>query len=93
MKTNDILLAHDFGGNCWYFMQVVKTTEKTVTVRQIMSNRMAGMPKKGEFFGEPITRKVSKDGRIRVSDYTSAGLWDGHPLCIMGFFGMNQNLY
>lgn len=94
MKTNDILLAYHFGGGMYYFMQVVRTTAKSVTVRQIRSNRKAGTPCPNEFADdEELTRRIRPDGTIRLNEYAEAELWDGHPLCIMGFFGMNQNLY
>lgn len=94
MKTNDILLAYNHGGGIWYFVQVVRTTSKSVTVQQIYSKRATGMPCPNEFSeDEQFTRMVRPDGSIRLNEYTYAQPWDGRPLQIMGFFGMNQNLF
>lgn len=94
MKTNDILLAYNHGGGFWYFLQVIRTTEKPVTVRQLFSKRSTGMPCPNNFADDDaLTRKVRPDGTIRLSEYAYAQVWDGKPLQIMGFFGMNQNLY
>lgn len=94
MKKNDILLAYNHGGGFWYFVQVIRTTDKTVTVQQVYSTRSEGTPCPNKFSDdEQLTRKVRPDGSIRLNEYAYAEKWDGRPLQIMGFFGMNQNLF
>lgn len=95
MKTNDILLAVNYYSNMYYFLQVVKATEKTVTVRRIISNKREGTPCVNEFDDErePMTKRVN-DGKIRLGDWTSAKKWDGKPLDEWSpMWGKNYNLY
>lgn len=95
MKTNDILLACNVFSDMYHFLQVVKATDKTVTVRRIYANKREGTPMVDMFVDdvEPMTKRV-KDGRIRLSDWTSAEVWDGQPLCNEHpVWGLNYNLY
>jgi len=97
MKTNDILLAQDVYSNMYWFLQVVKATDQTVTVRRIKANRTNGMPLANEFreglFGHPMAKRV-KNGRIRLGDWASAELWNGEPLHEEHpNWGLNYNLY
>lgn len=95
MKKNDILLAVDYYSDMYYFLQVVKATDKTVTVRRINSNKAKGIPcpnEWNEWDGEPMNKRVS-NGKIRLGSWTTAEPWDGKPLHNVGAFGVNQNLY
>ena len=69
------------------FYEVVKATEKTVTIRQIASKEvesdtsMSGyvIPDKGNYIGEPMRRKIiNAFGHTFVSlnSYSSASIWD-----------------
>lgn len=94
MKTNDILLAYNFYSNYYYFLQVVKATDKTVTVRRIRANQRKGTPCPNEFHDERPMNKRVKNGRISLSDWTSARVWDGQPLHEEHpMWGTNYNLY
>lgn len=95
MKLNDILLAHDVYSNMYYFLQVVKATKATVTVREIHACKRTGMPMVGEFkdYHDPITKRVN-DGRISLGTWTGARLWDGKPVHEEHpMWGLNYNLY
>lgn len=95
MKLNDVLLAVDYYSDMYYFLQVTKVTAKTVTARRIYASRRTGTPLVGEFNEdhEPMTKKVN-DGRIRLSTWASARLWDGKPVHNEHpIFGVNYNLY
>lgn len=72
------------------FFQVVKTTDKTVVVRELMQETrhehylMAGtaLPKKGEFVGKPIRKTVKtgfSDKDILSFDHGIAHIWNGKP--------------
>lgn len=95
MKPNDILIAENVYSNMVYFLQVVRATRATVTVREIHACKRTGLPMVGQFkdYHDPITKRVN-DGRIRLGNWTSAELWDGtpvhneHPM-----WGLNYNLY
>ena len=101
MKTNDILLACNVYSNYYYFLQVIKATERTVTVRRINSNKREGTPRPNDFLTEggyyespEQKRRIGNDGRIRLGDWTSAEAWDGQPLRNdHPMWGMNYNLY
>lgn len=95
MKPNDILLAENVYSDMVYFLQVVKATKATVTVREIYACKSTGLPLVGEFkeYHEPMTKKVN-DGRIRLSTWASARLWDGKPVHNEHpMWGLNYNLY
>lgn len=95
MKKNDILLAVNYYSDMYYFLQVVKATEKTVTVRRIYANKGTGTPCVGKFneMDEPMNKRVS-NGKIRLGDWTSATIWDGKPLNnVHPMWGKNYNLY
>ena len=97
MKANDILLAHNCYSNYYYFLQVVKATEKTVTVRRINANRRNGTPIPndfGDYYESPEQRRRVDNGKIRLGDWTSAKVWDGKPLNeVHPVWGTNYNLY
>jgi len=96
MKVNDILLAQNLYCDMYWFLQVVKATEKTVTLRRIRSNKMAGTPCPNQFNewdDKPIVKRIGKDGRISLGSWESARLWDGKPLRKHNGFEMNGNLY
>jgi hypothetical protein len=66
----------------WY--QVIATTDKTITVRQIAGDRnetgwLQGetRPVRDHFIEEPLTRKVSESNSIRIESFAHAWLWDG----------------
>lgn len=72
------------------FYQVVGVTAKSVKIRQIaktyITNHGNGcttvMPVKDSFTGDPLTKRVgdSEAGyAVRISNYSSARLWDGNP--------------
>ena len=95
MKVNDILLAENVYSDMVYFLQVVKATKATVTVREIHACKRTGLPMAGKFkdYREPITKRVN-DGRIRLGGWTSAELWDGKPVHNEHpMWGLNYNLY
>lgn len=95
MKANDILLACNVYSNMYYFLQVTKATDKTVTVRRIYANCSKGTPLVGMFREDekPMTKRV-RDGKIRLGDWSSAELWDGQPLQEKHpMWGINYNLY
>ena len=66
------------------FFEVIKTTKCTVTVRELRkrydSDRYGQegfeYPIKGVYVGLPMTKRVN-NGRIKISSWASAGLWDG----------------
>ena len=71
------------------FYEVVKITEKTVTIRQIASKEvesdtsMSGyvIPDKGSYIGEPIRRKIlNAFGKtfVSINSYSSADVWTGN---------------
>ena len=99
MKVNQILLACNLYANYYYFLQVVRTTAKTVTVRRINANRREGTPRVNDYltdggYYESVeqTRRVN-NGRIRLDGWTIAEPWNGVPLQEPSPFGMNCNLY
>jgi len=72
------------------FYQIIKLTDKTVTVRQIKSRILeqdSGFggtvePIKDMFAGEPFRRKIKSHSNnicIKITDFSSASLWDGKP--------------
>lgn len=95
MKTNDILLAWNAYTNDYQFMQVVKTTAKTATIKAIRSNRDEGTPRPNDFseFGRTMTKRIGDGDRIHLGGWESAEPWNGEPLQIKSPFGMNTNLY
>lgn len=95
MRPNDILLAENVYSDMVYFLQVIKATKATVTVREIYACRSTGLPMVGEFkeYHEPMTKRVN-DGRIRLGDWTLAEPWDGKPVHNEHpIFGVNYNLF
>ena len=95
MKANDILLAYNAYTNGYQFMQVIKTTAKTATIRAIRSNRSEGTPRPNDFseFGRTMTKRISDDDRIHLGGWESARPWNGQPLQEKSPFGINCNLY
>lgn len=95
MKKNDILIACNLYCDMYYFLQVVRATKSTVTVREIYANKQKGIPVVGEFKDgkDEVTKRV-KDGRINLGVWTTAELWDGSPLQNKHpMWGINYNLY
>lgn len=90
MKVGDILYS-DWGYEQTNidFYEVVKATEKTVTVRKIESRKthtgdMTGTaePEPGAFKGEPMRRKVLEFSGIEIisiCSYANARPYDGKP--------------
>lgn len=96
MKTNDILLAHDGYSNMYYFLQVVKATAKTVTLKRIYANHSEGTPRPNEFndYHIELKKRVREDGTVGLGGWTSAELWNGEPLHEEHpIWGLNYNLY
>lgn len=95
MKANDILLAWNAYTNDYQFMQVVKTTAKTATIRAIRSNRNEGTPRPNDFskYGRTMTKRIGEGDRIDLGGWESARPWDGRPLHEVTPFGINTNLY
>lgn len=95
MKANDILLACNLYSNMYYFLQVIKATAKTVTIRRIYSNQTEGTPRPNDFMEWELERtKRITDGKVHLSNWTVAELWDGTPVHNEhAVWGLNYNLY
>ena len=91
LKINDILSC-SWGSEQTNvdFYQVVKATEKTVTIREIESGNHAAWtgeatPMLNKFIGEPMKRKVISipeyhDEFVKIESYSRARKWDGKPV-------------
>lgn len=96
MKANDILLAHNGYSDMYYFLQVVKATAKTVTLKRIYANHSKGTPCPNQFNDSHIElkKRVSDDGRVVLGGWTVAELWNGEPVQNKHpMWGLNYNLY
>lgn len=70
------------------FYQVISTTEKTITIQRIASERLEATSWASEYRTalpnqflkdyEPTTHKVKVGGTIKFSSYQNANLWDGN---------------
>lgn len=70
------------------FYQVTKLVgDRSVEIRKIKgtiteeTGAMSGkcMPLIGEFCGEPMVKRVSPNGWVKISDYATASVWSGQP--------------
>jgi len=68
------------------FFEVIATTKAMVVLQKIGTNYsstgdMTGTvtPNRTSRFEEPIRRKVSKCGTVRIDDCSSGWVWDGKP--------------
>lgn len=72
------------------FYQVVKTTAKTLTLRQIEQKVVSGegspsekvVPRPNKFLlnKKPLNRRLSKYGGVKIHDYENAYPWNGNPM-------------
>lgn len=96
MKSNKQTIIHSFKvGDIVYsswgydqtnveFYEVVKVTQKTVSIQAIRSDIvpdgfMCGRatPRPGEYESDDIITRIPKSGRMRISSFSAAWAWDG----------------
>ena len=86
-KVGDILYASwGYDQTNIDFFQVVGTTEKTVSVREIDSKTVGGsqgtdyvMPVPDHFTGPVISRRPNPQGSLAIKSFIYAYSWDGKP--------------
>ena len=69
------------------FFEVISATAKTVQLRPIAKDRSAESrymsdevtPKRGEYIGEPIRRKLQPSNFVSINSFAIARVWDGRP--------------
>jgi len=87
LKIGDILSASwGYDQTNIDFFEVVATTEKTVTVRELKQKREetgwargSCMPIPGAYKSEPTTHRCSANNCIASPIHGSASMWDGKP--------------
>jgi len=70
------------------FYEVTRVvSSRSVEIRELAQERKdtlwlqgTSMPCKGQYVGEPMVKRAGKTGRVRLTDYSSAGPWDGRPV-------------
>jgi len=70
----------------WYQVVEVKSSRKSVVVREVAGARtedgfMSGrsIPRRDQFVGEPMLKRVAKGDLLTISDSQTAFPWDGKP--------------
>lgn len=86
-KVGDILVSSwGYDQTNIDFYEVLKVTKSTVSIRELqcditVTGFMCGnsVPLLGEYSSGEVIVKRPKDGRVRLSSYAVARLWNGQP--------------
>ena len=86
-KVGDIFYSmwgYDQTNVDWY--QVTAVGEKSVKIREIQGKRVGGsigsdsmMPVPNAWTGQEMVKIVNPRGRLKITSFSSASLWDGNP--------------